>query len=77
MRGGLFWDGTAGNGGVGRIRLSAPQPHCRVHLPQGLQTGWSLLSYCVGLVGPLRILTGEGIVPYGWGRNSALGLGWG
>lgn len=30
--GALFGDGTAGNGG--RIRLSAPHPHCRVHLPQ-------------------------------------------
>lgn len=36
--------GPLGMAGVGgRIGLSAPQPHCRVHLPQGLQTGRSLL----------------------------------
>lgn len=75
--GGAFsgWDRGGKGGGLG---CRPPQPHCRTHLPPGLQTSPWLLSGCVGQVGPLRIPDrGKGTAPCGWGRNSATGLGWG
>lgn len=56
--GGVFWDGTAGNGG--KIRLLAPPAALQGAPPPGLRTCRWLLSCCVGQAGPLGILTNRG-----------------
>ena len=74
--GGVFWDGTAGNGG--KIRLLAPPAALQGAPPPGLRTCRWLLSCCVGQAGPLGILTnrgGDGALRLGMEGCSRPGLG--